>query len=363
MIRLTLAAASFLLLSACASLSPVQQKQLLETTSVSSEYQFDELPSGMQSDPELKSGVIELPAGKTFYKGYQLKAGHAAMALQLRTFIQGSQQGDGFFYPVIELYDFNMRSMDVIRPQLRFTQLSAQGRYAVVPITVTREVGYFVIRTEPKLYGQEASYTTKHQGASWSYSVTPFTKRKPASYLPLGELELLTPDEGFSRPYEKMSGFYWQFSMNKGSEDLASGEDYLPDLTLGAGPEFTLGYSFSVPGRPLSSIRTGLGASFLTVNESGTSHSQKFLSADVLWVESNQVSSVGFGVTSRFAHEYRTSGVTTEFDPVFGPKLLIEIRGSMGVTLGAHMSWLDYKTESGETMSGDYMGLYLAKFY
>lgn len=361
--KLIMAVFCLLWLGGCANLTPGQQESLLESTPVSSTYQFENLPSGMQSSPELESGVIELPAGKSFYKGYKLEQGHKAMALQLRTFIQSSQQGDGFFYPVIELYDFNMKSIDVIKPQLSFTQLSAQGRYAVVPITVTGEVGYFVIRTEPRLYGQEASYTTKHQGASWSYSVTPFAKRKPASYLPLGELELLTPDEGFSRPYEKMSGFFWQFSMNKGSEDLASGEDYLPDLTLGGGPEFAIGYSAAIPGRPLSSIRTSLGASYLMLNDSGNSHSQQFLSADILWIESNQVSSVGFGVTSRFAHEYRAYGVTTEYDPAFGPKFLIEIRGSMGVTLGAQVSWLDYKTEAGETLNGNYMGLYMAKFY
>lgn len=354
---------SVLWLAGCASLTPGQQKNLLETMPVSTAYQFEELPNGMQSNPELENGVIELPAGKSFYKGYQLEQDHRAMALQLRTYIQGSAQGDGFFYPVVELYDFNMKSIDVIKPQLRFTQLSAQGRYAVVPITLTKEVGFFVIRTEPKLYDQEASYTTKHQGASWSYSVTPFAKRKPASYLPLGGLELLTPDEGFSRPYEKMSGFFWQFSMNKGSEDLASGEDYLPDLTLGGGPEFAVGYSFAVPGRPLSSIRASLGASYLMLNDSGNSHSQQFLSSDVMWVESNQVSSVGLGVTSRFAHEYRKFGKTIEYDPAFGPKLLIEIRGSMGVTLGAQMSWLDYKTPEGETLNGNYMGLYMAKFY
>ena len=118
----------------------------------------------------------------------------------------------------------------------------------------------------------------------------------------------------------------------------------------------------SVPGRPLSSIRSSLGVSYLQLSDNG-SHEQQFASADVMWVESNQVSSIGIGLTSRFAHEYSVSGVTTEFDPTFGPKVLLEIRGSMGVTLGAQMSWLEYETESGETFDGDYVGLYLAKFY
>ena len=357
-----IAVSSSIFLTACSTLTPMEQRELLDTQPMQKQYVFEPLPLGLQGSPELETGVIELPGGKSFYKGYSLKKGHGAMSIQLRTYIQHNDEGDGFFYPVVELFDYNLKPIEVIRPQLRFTQLSSQGRYAAIPLTLTRDVGYLVIRTEPKLYGQEASYTTKHQGASWSYSVTPFAKRKPARYLPLGAVELLTPDEGFSRPYEKMSGGFWQVSVNKSGTELASSEDYLPDLTLGAGPEFSLGYAFAISGRPSSSVRTSLGYSYLQLSDNGT-HEQSFASADLLWVESNHVSSIGFGLTSRFAHEYTLSGNTTEFDPALGPKVLLEIRGSMGVSLGVQAAWLEYKDQAGQSYDGDYVGFYLAKFY
>lgn len=358
----SIAISGSLFLTACSTLSPMEQRSLLENQAAQDQYAFESLPMGLQGSPKLETGVVELPTGKTFYKGYSLAKGHGVLSVQLRTYIQHNDEGDGFFYPVVELFDYNLKPIEVIRPQLRFTQLSSQGRYAAIPLTLTRDVGYLVIRTEPKLYGQEASYTTKHQGASWSYSVTPFAKRKPASYLPLGTVELLTPDEGFSRPYEKMSGAFWQFSMNKSGTKLASSEDYLPDLTLGSGPEFAVGYAFGISGRPSTSIRTSLGYSYLQLSDEGT-HEQSLASADLLWVESNHVSSIGFGLTSRFGHEYTLSGNTTEFDPAFGPKVLLEIRGSMGVSIGVQAAWLEYKDQAGQSYDGDYVGFYLAKFY
>ncbi|NVK37999.1 MAG: hypothetical protein HWE18_08750 [Gammaproteobacteria bacterium] len=355
---------SIALLGACASLTPMEQQALLSTTPASQQIQFEPLPVGMQGDPNLEDGVIEVAGKKSFYKGYQLPVGHGSFVVQLRTYIDNTPQGDGFFYPVIELYDFDMRQIDVMRPQLRFTQFSSKGRYAALPIRLNPDVGFFVIRTEPKLFGQEASYTTAHEGASWSYSVTPFNKRKAAMYLPLGQLELLTPDEGFAQPFEKMSGAFWQFSFDRGGEELAVAEDYLPNLTLGGGPIFSLGYAFSVPSRPFSSIRASAGYSYLSVSDKdGSSHKQSFMTGDLLWVESNQVSSLGIGVTYRGAHEYTTGGVTTEFDPVWGPKIAAEIRGAMGVSLGAQLSWLSFTDETGEKRSSNQAGIYLIKLY
>lgn len=362
---LQLSASFFVLvLAACSSLTPMEQQALLNTTPVSTALDFEELPVGMQGDPDLGEGVIEVGGKKSFYRGYRLQPGHGSFVVQLRTYIEKTPQGDGFFYPVIELYDFNMRQIDVMRPQLRFTQFSSKGRYAALPIRLNPDVGFFVIRTEPKLFGQEASYTTAHEGASWSYSVTPFNKRKAAMYLPLGQLELLTPDEGFSQPFEKMSGAFWQFSFDRGGKELAVAEDYLPNLTLGGGPVFSLGYAFAVPSRPFSSIRTSLGYSYLSVSDKdGSTHKQSFAAGDVMWVESNQVSSLGIGLTYRGAHEYTVSGVTTEFDPAWGPKVAAEIRGAMGVSLGAQLSWLSFTDEYGEKHSSNQAGIYLIKLY
>lgn len=355
---------SVLMLSACSSLSPMEQQNLLQSTPVSNGYQFEPLPVGMQDDPELADGVIEIDGKKSFYKGYKLPSGHGSFVIQLRTYIEKTQVGDGFFYPVIEMYDFDMRQIDVIRPQLRFTQFSSDGRYAALPIRLNPEVGFFIIRTEPKLFGQEASYTTSHEGASWSYSVTPFNKRKSATYLPLGRLELLTPDEGFNQPFEKMSGAYWQFTYDRGGEELAVAKDYLPNLTLGGGPIFSLGYAFAIPSRPSSSLRASLGYSYLSVSaKSGGSHEQQFAAGDLMWVESNQVSSVGIGVTYRGAHKYSASGTTTKFDPTWGPKVMVEIRGSMGVSLGAQLSWLTFTDEQGNEQSSDQIGVFLSKLY
>lgn len=353
-----------LFLSACSTLTPMEQQSLLKNTAVSSAYEFEPLPVGMQGDPELSDGVIEIDGKKSFYKGYELPQGHGSFVIQLRTYIEKTNIGDGFFYPVVEMYDFNMRQIDVLRPQLRFTQFSSNGRYAALPIRLNPEVGYFIIRTEPKLFGQEASYTTAHEGASWSYSVTPFNKRKSATYLPLGRLELLTPDEGFNQPFEKMSGAFWQFSYDRGGEELAVAEDYLPNLTLGGGPIFSVGYAFAIGSRPSSSLRTSLGFSYLSVSDkSGTSHEQQFAVADMMWVESNQVSSVGLGLTYRGAHKYSVSGTSTDFDPAWGPKVMVEIRGSMGVSLGAQLSWLKFTDEQGNEQSSNQIGLFLNKLY
>jgi len=351
-------------LAACSSLTPVDQRNLLNSMPVSQSLNFEPMPFGMQGDPDLTGGVIEIDGRKSFYKAYELPANHPDIVVQLRTYIEKSNEGDGFFYPVVELYDHSFKQLDVIRPQLRFTQISSDGRYAAVPIRLKPEVGSFIIRTEPKLLGQEASYTTNHEGASWSYSVSPFSKRKPASYLPLGQLELLTPDEGFSQPFEKMSGWFWQFAFDKGGESLATTEDYLPDLTLGGGPMFSYGYSFAIPSRPSASVRASLGLSYLSLSDKdGDSHSQFFALSDLLWIESNQVSSIGFGLTFRGAHEYKNENGTFNLDPAFGPKVLIEIRGAMGVSLGAQLSWLTFSDENGNEFSSNQAGLYLTKLY
>ncbi len=352
------------LVGGCAQLTPQGQMSLLQSSPVSETYQYELLPSGMQGKPDLNQQVIEIAGGKSFYKGYRLEKGHAALSVQLRTYIEKSRQGEGFFYPVIELFDVNQKRIEVVRPQLRFTQISSQGRYAVVALQLTRDVAAFVIRTEPKLYGQEASYTKQHQGASWSYSVSPFTKRHAASYLPLGQVELLTPDEGYSQPFEKVSGMFWVLSHQKGSHKLASGEDYLPDLTLGGGPNFSLGYAFSVAGRPSTSIRASLGGSYYSVTDSaGSSHSQQGLTGDLLWVESNQVSSLGFGITANNSFSYKNAGNTTEFNGNWGPKVVLEIRGAMGVTLGVQVSWLEFEDQQGNKTNSNQMGFYLARFY
>jgi len=353
-----------LFMSACSTLSPVEQQALLSNTPASNAINFEPLPVGMQGDPDLSEGVIEIAGKKSFYRGYELPKGHGSFVIQLRTYIQKTPQGDGFFYPVVELYNYSMEQVDLVRPQLRFTQFSSSGRYAAVPVRLNPDIGYIVIRTEPKLFGQEASYTTDHGGASWSYSVTPFNKRKVATYLPLGHLELLTPDEGFPQPFEKMSGAFWQFSYDRGAKELAVAEDYLPNLTLGGGPIFSLGYAFSVPSRPSSSVRASLGYSYLSASDkSGQSYKQSFAVADLLWVESNQVSSIGFGVTYRGAHAYSQSGNVVEIDPTWGPKVMVEIRGAMGVSIGAQLSWLSFSDEFGNDESSNQVGFFLHKLY
>ncbi len=352
------------LVGGCAQLSPQGQMSLLESTALSEHYEFENLPTGMQGAPDLSEHVIELPGGKSFYKGYKLEKGHSTFVVQLRTYIEKSQQGEGFFYPVIELFDIQHKRIKVVRPQLRFTQISAEGRYAVVPLQLTREVASFVIRTEPKLYGQEASYTKQHSGASWSYSVSPFTKRHAASYLALGQVELLTPDVGYSSPFEKMSGPFWIFSHEKGGQKLASGEDYLPDLTLGGGPKFSVGYAFSVAGRPSTSIRASVGGSYYSVTDSaGVSHRQQGFSGDLLWVESNQVSSLGFGITGNSGLTYHKTGTTVEYENNWGPKVVLEIRGAMGVSLGVQASWLEFEDQQGNKTRSNQLGFYLARFY
>ena len=353
----------FLVLGGCSQMSLQSQQAMLNSVDASEQYVFEPLPVGMQGDPGIEEQVIELPSGKSFYKGYSLLKGHAGSNIQLRTYIQRSQQGDGFFYPVIEFFDFNMKQLEVIRPQLRFTQLSPEGRYAAIPLQLTRNVGYMVIRTEPKLYDQEASYTKQHQGASWSYSVTPFAKRLPASYLRLGRLELLTPDEGLNRPFEKLSGPYWQLTYQKGDETVATAGDFIPDMTLGGGPSFSFGYSFAVPGRPSSSVRTGLGASYYTLNNSSGDFEQSGLIGDFLWVESNQVSSIGLGVTVNAEHSLRQLGETTNFKTTWGPKLMLEMRGAMGVSLGAHLSWLTFESDEGVKTRSNQIGIYFLRLY
>jgi hypothetical protein len=353
----------FLVLGGCAQMSAQSQQSLLESVEASNEYLFEPLPMGMQGDPGIEDQVIELPSGKSFYKGYSLLKGHAGLNVQLRTYIQRSPQGDGFFYPVVEFFDFNLKSIEVLRPQLRFTQLSPDGRYAAVPLQISRDVGYMVIRTEPKLYDQEASYTKQHQGSSWSYSVSPFAKRLPASYLRLGNLELLTPDEGLSRPFEKLSGPYWQVTFQKGDETVASAGDFIPDMTLGGGPSFSLGYSFAVPSRPSASVRAALGASYYTLNNSNGDFEQSGLIGDLLWVESNQVSSIGLGVTVNAEHSLRQAGETINYKTTWGPKVLIEMRGAMGVSLGAHLSWLTFEDGNGQETRSNQIGVYFIRLY
>lgn len=357
-------ASIMLLLGGCSQLTVREQMTQLNNVQPDGDFQFIELPFGMQGDPELEDGVIELPAGRSFYKGYKLPSGHSRLVVQLRTYITKTEIGEGFFYPVIEMYSKQGVLLEIKKPQLRFTQLSSSGRYAAVPLEFTRDVASFVIRTEPKLYGEDASYTTQHQGSSWSYSVTPFSKRKAASYLPLGTLELLTPDEGFNQPFEKMSGPYWQFSMGRGEKSLAPAEDYLPNLTLGGGPSLTFGYSWAVSGRPSSSIRSSLGLGYYALSSTGNStHTQSYLMGDLLWVESNQISSLAFGFTARGLHEYKGAGETKEYESTFGPKVAVEIRGSMGVSLGAYMSWLTFTDQDGNEFDGNQIGMYLMRLY
>ncbi len=362
--RFTSLLITLLLLGGCAQLTPHEQMSLLEATKISDEYQFELLPTGMQDSPSLRDHVIEVSGGKSFYKGFRLADGHGSLMVQLRTYIVKSAQGEGFFYPVVELFDRNKKRIDIMRPQLRFTQISADGRYAVVPLQLNPDVASFIIRTEPKLYGQEASYTKQHQGASWSYSVSPFTKRHPASYLALGHVELLTPDVGYTSPFEKLSGPFWVFSVQKGSHKLASGKDYLPDLTLGGGPNYSFGYAFGIPGNPGASVRSSVGASYYSVTDSsGRAHRQQGFTGDLLWVESNQMSSLGFGITFNSGLSYHKTGYTADYKNSWGPKLVLEIRGAMGVSIGAQASWLEFEDQFGNKTNSDQIGFYLARFY
>ncbi len=96
-----------LLLAGCSQLTVKQQMATLEQQAIDEVYQFEALPTGMQGDPELDGRVINLPAGKSFYKGYQLPLGHSRMIVQLRTYIHKTEVGEGFFYPVVDIFDFN----------------------------------------------------------------------------------------------------------------------------------------------------------------------------------------------------------------------------------------------------------------
>ena len=82
-----------------------------------------------------------------------------------------------------------------------------------------------------------------------------------------------------------------------------------------------------------------------------------------MWVESNQVSSVGIGLTARGAHEFSAGGVKTELDPAWGPKVMVEIRGAMGVSLGVQLSWLDFTDQQGNDIASNQIGFFLSKLY
>ncbi|EAT13560.1 hypothetical protein HF888_08970 [Bermanella marisrubri] len=351
------------IVSGCSSVSYMDQMTSLDRAQPHDEYQYEDLPLGMQDDPGITEKVINIDGSRSFYQAYALPPRRGTLILQLRTYLlSGSGQHAGYFYPVIELQDRNKETYEIIKPQLRFTQLSSEGRYAAVPLTLSEKAAYLVIRTEPKLYGQEASYSTKHSGASWSYSVSPFNEVEPAEYLPAGKLELLTPEKGFSQPFERMKGPFWQLGYARSKEVLVEAGDFTPNLSLGAGPELDYGYALPVYGRPSSTIRASLGGSYYQLSDSGT-HRQIYAKAELLWVESNQVSSLGFGITSRFAHEYETPDVTYEFESTFGPKLFVEIRGEMGAAIGAHISWLEYEDQFGNETSATQTGFYFTKLY
>lgn len=351
-------------LGACSSLNPKAQRELLATAPADEQVTFQSLPSGNLGTIDLEDRVIEIQGGRSFYKAYALPARHGAFYVQLRTYIEKTDEGDGFFYPIIELLDANQNRLQLIKPQLRFTQLGTEGRYAALPLHLTPEVAYVIIRTDPKLYDQQASYTTKHEGSSWSYSISPFDKRYPAQYLPLGKVELLTPDEGYPVPFEKLVGPYWQVAIAQGGAKLATTNDFLPDLTLAGGPSFSLGYAWPVAGRPFSTIRTQVGYSYYTAQgESGDDYTQKYLTADALWVESNQSSSLGLGLTHTNMHTWETGDGEISYDPSLGPKLLLEIRGSMGVTLGTQFSWMAFTDENGRARRSNAWGVYLNSFF
>lgn len=352
------------LLGACSTLSPQEQRQLLSTTPAHSTATFKPLPTGNIGSMDLEEQVIEVKGERSFYQAYALEPGHGAIYVQLRTYIERTEEGDGFFYPVIDLLDANKKRLKQVKPQLRFTQLGTEGRYAAIPLHLTPDVAFIVIRTDPKLYGQEASYTTKHEGASWSYSVSPFDKRYPAKYLPLGKVELLTPDNGYNIPFEKLSGPYWQLAIAQGGSKLATTDDFLPDLTLAGGPSFSVGYAWPVPSRPFSTIRTQLGYSYYSAKgDSGDNYTQKYLTADALWVESNQVSSIGFGLTHTNLHTWETGEGEISYDPSTGAKVILEIRGSMGVTLGTQFSWMEFTDENGRSQRSNAWGVYLNSFF
>lgn len=351
-------------LSACAQMTPKQSFDTLANTQADSEYQYTELPLGFHGFLDLKDHVIGLPSGKSYYAAYVLPKTRSGYYLQLRTYIQKTAKGDGYFYPVVEFRDKNRKLIETLKTQLRFTQQSSDGLYAAIPLQIMPDTRYLVIRSEPKLFGQDASYSTANQGASWSYSATPFDKNKPATYLPFGGVELLTPDAGQSVPFEKLTGPYWQVSLQHGTTRLAKTDEYIPDVTLAGGPILSLGYAFKIPGRPFGSLRTQVGYGYYSMEDkNGFSNTEEFMTADALWVESNQVASLGFGITYTDAHSWQHAGQKTDFKASLGPKLIIEMRGAMGVTLGAGVSWMTYQTEDGVNQRNNQWSLSLSKFF
>lgn len=351
-------------LTACAQMTPKQSFDQLAQKTADTEYQYSELPLGFHGFLELEKHVIALPTGKSYYAAYQLPKTRSGYYLQLRTYIQKTQKDAAYFYPVVEYRDKNRKLIETVKSQLRFTQQSSDGLYAAIPLQITPEVRYLVIRSEPKLFGQEASYSTANAGASWSYSATPFDKSKPATYVPYGGVELLTPDAGQSQPFERLTGPYWQVTLQQGSARLAKTDPYIPDVTLAGGPILSVGYAFKIPGRPFGAVRTQVGYGYYSMEDkNGFSNTEEFMTADALWVESNQVASLGLGITYTDAHTWQHAGQKTDFKATIGPKLIIEMRGAMGVTLGAGLSWMTYQTEDGDSQRNNQWSLSLSKFF
>ncbi|MCP5334880.1 MAG: hypothetical protein H7A08_04200 [Oceanospirillaceae bacterium] len=351
-------------LSACAQITPKQSFATLAALPADKDYQYEDLPFGYHGFLDLDEHVIALPSGNSYYAAYALPKTRGGYYLQLRTYIQKTAKGDGYFYPVIELRDQNKKLIETVKTQLRFTQQSRDGLYAAIPIQVTAATRYIVIRSEPKLFGQEASYSTDNQGATWSYTASPFDKSKPATYLPFGGVELLTPDAGQSVPFEKLTGPYWQFSLQQGTARLAKTDQYIPDVTLAGGAIFSLGYALKIPGRPFGSLRTQVGLGYYSMEDKdGFSNTEQFTTADALWVESNQVASLGLGVTYTGSHTWQHAGDEVQFEAALGPKMIIEMRGAMGVTLGAGFSWMTYKTKDGDSQRNNQWSISLTRFF
>jgi outer membrane biogenesis lipoprotein LolB len=57
-VQLTVSGLCILLLSGCAQLTVRDQMNDLNSRTVDTEYQFEELPTGMQADPDLDEQVI-----------------------------------------------------------------------------------------------------------------------------------------------------------------------------------------------------------------------------------------------------------------------------------------------------------------
>ena len=80
------------LLGACSTLSPQEQRNLLATSPVHDAVQYKPLPTGNTGGINLEEQVIEIKSGRSFYQAYALEPGHPAFYVQLRTYIEKTNE-------------------------------------------------------------------------------------------------------------------------------------------------------------------------------------------------------------------------------------------------------------------------------